>query len=140
MPDWLCWYAASYLKILLSLLMLILSTETLAENIIVEGENMLSFCSSHLSVSTNLAWPLSFTPLFKFLSHLWDIYWIDRTAWKAFCLCVFWVFLWRGEDGTCWNYRINNFAIQFYLMISEKVKSFSTCWIKKANLAGYIPL
>lgn len=66
-PDQLCWYAASYLKILLSLLMLILSTETLAENIIAEGENMLSFCSSHLSALTNLAWPLSFTPLLSFL-------------------------------------------------------------------------
>lgn len=47
--------------------MLILSTETLAENIIVEGENKLFFRSSHLSVLTNSAWSLSFAPLLSFL-------------------------------------------------------------------------
>lgn len=47
--------------------MLILSTETLAESIIVGGENKLFFCSSHLSVSTNSAWSLSFAPLLSFL-------------------------------------------------------------------------
>lgn len=61
--------------------------QTLAENVIVEGENKLFSCSCHLSGFNKFSMASLICSSLKFLRHLWDIYLTGRTIWK-FCLFV----------------------------------------------------
>lgn len=80
----------------------ILSTESLAENIIVEGENKLFSHLCHLSGFKRFSMASLICSSFMFLRHLWDIYWTDTTI-RKFVLF-------------CWNYGRNNSATQLYCM------------------------
>lgn len=86
--------------------MLILSTERLAENIIVEGENKLFFCSSHLLVLTNTAWSLSFAPPLSFLDTFGIFTGQTELSERFFFSCFFLVWfglVLRGEGGGVWS-------------------------------------
>lgn len=76
---------------------------------------MLSFCSGHLSVLTNLAWPLSFTPLLSFLDTFGIFTGQTELSARLFVCALFGFCLGFSLEGLRWNLLNKQFCLSVLL-------------------------